>query len=312
MNGKRLLTGMAPVLVLAMVLTSCPAFAGNPGEAGLLSLRMGVGAREAGMGEAGVASSTGGTALFWNPANNVFADFQTELIVQHNRYLGLFNHEAAAVAHRVGKGVLGVTFMGFYSDEIERKTLDSGVDVFEGTFKPYDVAFGVSYAHPLGERFAIGAGVKMIYEKIDFYSDTGFAFDFFITHKTLIEGLVFAASATNFGGQINLRDDPFDLPRAVRLGTAYTPGGQMFAGKLTLVGDVLFPRDTTEKAHVGVEYRLIPELALRFGSRLNYDAQGITAGVGFKVGRLRLDYAYEDMTEEGFEDGNKFSLGMTW
>ena len=51
---------------------------------------------------------------------------------------------------------------------------------------------------------------------------------------------------------------------------------------------------------------------MRFGSRINYDTQGITAGAGFVAGSLRLDYAYEDMTEEGFDDGNKISLGMTW
>ena len=60
------------------------------------------------MGEAGIASSHGASALFWNPANNVFVDFENSLVLQHHRYLGLFNHESAAVANRMGKGVLGV------------------------------------------------------------------------------------------------------------------------------------------------------------------------------------------------------------
>ena len=72
------------------------------------------------MGETGVATSTGGAAVFWNPANNVFVDFENSLVLQHHRYLGLFNHESAAVANRMGKCVLGVIFMGFYSDSIER------------------------------------------------------------------------------------------------------------------------------------------------------------------------------------------------
>lgn len=312
MNRIRLSSALGLSLVLTLLAVGVPVLAGNPGDAALLSLRMGVGAREAGMGETGVASSSGGAALFWNPANNVFADFDTDLVLQHYRYLGLFSHEAAGVAHRIGKGVLGVTFMGFYSDEIDRKTLESGVDVFEGTFKPYDVALGMSYAHPLGDRFAFGIGAKMIYEKIDFYSDTGFAFDFFLTHQALIEGLVFAASATNIGGQMNLRDEPFDLPTAVRLGASYVPVAQVFQEKLTLTGDLFMPNDTTAKAHFGTELRLIPELALRLGSRFNYESQGFTAGVGFRLRNLRLDYAYEDMTTEGFEDGSKISLGMTW
>ena len=264
------------------------------------------------MGETGIASSLGATAVVWNPANNVFGDFQTELALQHHRYLGLFSHEAAAVAHRLGSGVLGFSFMGFYSDEIERHTEDSGVNIFEGTFKPYDVAFGLSYAHPLGDRFAIAAGAKLIYEKIDFYSDTGFAFDLFITHRAMIDGLVFAGSITNLGGQMNLRDQPFDLPTAVRIGAAYTPQQASLQRKLTLTGEVVMPRDTTEKAHMGAELRLLPELALRAGTRLNYDSQGITAGFGFLVGMIRLDYAFEDWTEEGFDDGHKISLNLVW
>ena len=43
-------------------------------------------------------------------------------------------------------------------------------------------------------------------------------------------------------------------------------------------GDVVFPNDTNEKAHVGAEYRLLPEFSLRVGTRINYDNQGLTAG----------------------------------
>jgi hypothetical protein len=218
-NSK--MTTLLAALLLAVAVTSV-AWAGSPGNAGLLSLRMGIGAREAAMGGAGVASSEGAAAVFWTPGNNVFADFETGLALQHHRYLGLFNHESAAVAHRVGKGVLGVTFMGFYSDELDRYGTEP-VGVPEGTFKPYDVALGVSYAHPIGESFAAGMTAKLIYEKIDRYSDTGFAFDFFLTHKAMIEGLVFGASATNLGVDITLNAEPFKLPTAVRIGAAWTP-----------------------------------------------------------------------------------------
>ena len=299
------------VLAVTSVLFCSAALAGTPGEAGVLSLRIGVGAREAGMGGAGVAASQGASAVFWNPANNIFADFQTELLLQHQRWLGLFDQEAAAVAHRLGPGVLGVMFTGLYSDPITRYGLEP-VGIPEGTFEPYDVAFGVSYAHPLGDKFAVAAAAKMIYERIDIYSDTGFAFDFFVTHKAVIKGLTFAASATNLGGQMNLDNQPFDLPSAFRLGFAWIPQQVLFDQKLLVVGDVFMPSDTNEKAHLGAEYRLIPEFALRLGSKINYDTQGLTAGAGFIVGRLGLDYAYEDMKVAGFDSGHKFSLRMTW
>ncbi len=294
----------------ALLLNGTLALAGDPGESGMLSLRMGVGAREAGMGGAGVASSHGASAVFWNPANNVFFDFETELVLQHYRYLGLFNHESAAVAHKVGSGVLGFMFAGLYSDELDRYGTEP-VGVPEGTFRPYDVSFGLSYAMPIGERFGVGMTAKMLYEKIDIYSDTGFAFDFFVTHRTMIEGLVFAASATNFGGQMNLKDEPFDLPQTYRVGVAWTPA-ELFSNRLTLSGDMVFPNDTDEKAHLGAEFVLIPEVTLRGGTRVNYDVQGWTAGVGVRTGVLGVDYAYEENTVDGFDAGHKFSLNLHW
>lgn len=288
--------------------------AGSPGEAGLLSLRIGVGAREAGMGDAGLATSTGAAAIYWNPANNVLGgDFETELVLQHQRYLGLFNQEAAVVAHRVGRGVLGFMFTGFYSDDIDRYVApDEGpTAIWQGRFRPYDVVLGLSYALPVGDAFAVGVTGKMIYEKIDIYSDMGFALDIGITHQAVIRGLVFAANVTNLGGDMQLKDDPIPLPRAFRLGAAYSPP-DFAAGKLTMAGDVIMPRDGTEKAHVGAEYRLVPEFSLRAGSRINYESQGLTAGAGFRTGVLALDYAFSQWTADGFDDGHRFTLKLTW
>jgi len=308
-RNKKMMTLLA---LFALAVTFAPgALAGSPGDAGLLSLRMGIGAREAAMGETGVASSSGASAVYWNPANNVFSDFETGLVLQHHCYLGLFNHESAALAHKVGNGVLGFLFMGFYSDSIDRYGSEP-VGIPEGTFKPYDVAFAVSYAHPLGDSFAAAVNAKFIYEKIDIYSDVGFAFDFFLTHKSLIEGLMFAASATNVGSQMNLKNEPFDLPTAFRIGAAWTPVGDFLQEKLTLAGDVVFPNDDDEKAHLGAELNLIPEFSLRIGTRINYQNQGLTAGAGFRAGVLGVDYAYEESTVEGFDDGHKFSLNLVW
>jgi len=290
------------------------ALAGSPGEAGLLSLRLGVGAREAGMGDAGLATSTGAAAIYWNPANNVLGgDFETELALQHQRYLGLFNQEAAVVAHRVGRGVLGFMFTGFYSDDIDRYVgPDEGpTGIWQGKFRPYDVVLGVSYAMPLGKSFAIGVTGKMIYEKIDIYSDTGFALDIGITHKAVIRGLVFAANVTNLGKDMQLKDDPIPLPRAYRLGAAWSPP-DFASGKFTVAGDVIMPRDGQEKAHLGSEYRMVPELSLRLGTHVNYESQGLTAGAGFRTGVLALDYAYSQWTEDGFDDGHRFTLRLIW
>jgi len=171
--------------------------------------------------------------------------------------------------------------------------------------------FGLSYAHPLGESFAVAVNAKMVYERIDIYSDTAVAFDFFVTHKAVVDGLTFAASLTNVGGDMVLIEELLPMPTAMRIGAAFNPAWGDHS-KLTLTADVLFPNDTNEKAHVGAEYRLVPELALRIGTRINYDNQGLTAGAGFRAGILGVDYAYGASKVDGFDDGHKFSINLVW
>ena len=83
--------------------------------------------------------------------------------------------------------------------------------------------------------------------------------------------------------------------------------------RLTFAGDISFPNDTQNKGHFGIELAIVPELALRGGTRMNYDNQGWTAGAGFRpIKTLSVDYAYESSKIDGFSDGNKFSLTLHW
>jgi hypothetical protein len=114
---------------------------------------------------------------------------------------------------------------------------------------------------------------------------------------------------TNIGQDMTIADDPFNLPTAVRLGAAYDPAQPLFAGKLTLAADLIMPNDGNDKAHVGAEFRLLPELALRVGSKVNYDSQGLTAGFGLRRGALEVGYAFEDMDND-LDPAHKFSLEL--
>jgi hypothetical protein len=299
----------AILLIGVMAATAAVAVAaGEPGKAGMLFLRLGVGAREAAMGGAGVASTSGAAASYWNPAFATYDAQGTSLLLQQHRLFGLFDHNAAALAHRTGQGVIGVTFIGLYSDGIDRY-LTGPVGEPQGTFKPYDVAFGVSYSRQLTAQFAAGVQAKFLYEKIDIYSDWGVAFDVFLAHRSkVVPGLSVGASATNLGGQMTLNQEPFDLPQMFTLGVAYGPQSGVLANHFVLATDLALPNDGNAKAHLGAEAKLVPGFALRGGYRVNYDSQGLTAGVGFAYGVVGLDYAYEDITAEGIESGHKFSL----
>lgn len=294
--------------VVLMVSTSVGiATAGTPGTAGFLSLRNPVGARESAMGGAGVASPTGAAAVYWNPARLAFEDQGTNLLLQHQRLWGAFDAETAVVAHRTSDGVFGFLFSGLYSDEIERYD-ETGVGVPLGTFRPYEVALGGSFARRIGEDFAVGAGVKLLHTEIDVYGDTGLAYDLFIVHRAQVPGLWFGASLTNFGAKLNVNDSPYSLPTIGRVGLAFDPQQAFFAGKVTVAADVVFPNDGNEKAHAGIEYRMLPEFALRVGSRINYESQGMTYGAAFHHGTVTVGYTLESSKTDGLNDWQRFAL----
>jgi len=53
---------------------------------------------------------------------------------------------------------------------------------------------------------------------------------------------------------------------------------------------------------------MIPEFALRGGYRVNYENQGLTAGLGVFWRNMAVGYAYEDMSDDALDPGHRFSL----
>ena len=283
---------------------------GTPGDAGLLFLRQGMGAREAAMGGAAVAATDGAAAAYWNPTRLAFAGEGTEVLFQQQTWLGAFDYTAAALTHHGDFGVIGLTFAGMFSEEIDRYGEDA-VGIPEGTFSPYDLAFGVSYSRRLGDEFAVGGQAKLVYEKIDIYSGDVFLFDVFATwNLSKLPGMSVGLSATNLGGQMTINEEPFDPARTVTVGAAWAPASGVLGNKITLAADMLFFNDGNEKAHLGAEFRLVPQLALRAGYRVNYENQGLTAGAGFRYRMLGLGYAYEDIADDALDPGHRFSLEL--
>lgn len=302
---------MAGALLLALFLLTQPSLllaAGQPGDAGLLFLRLGMGTREAAMGGTGVASAEGAAAAYWNPARAAVGPGGTSVLLQQQSWLGTFDYTAASLIHAGSFGALGLSYMGFYSEEIERYSADN-VGIPEGTFSPYDLAFGASYARAFSGQFGVGAQVKFVHERIDVHQGSVWLFDFFgVWRVERLPGLDLGISYTNLGGQMTLNEEPFDAPETMTVGMAYSPVSGGLASRFTLAGDVGFFNDGNEKAHLGAEFKVVPELALRLGYRVNYENQGLTAGLGVRWREVGLGYAFEDMTDDALDPGHRFSL----
>ncbi len=100
-----------------------------------------------------------------------------------------------------------------------------------------------------------------------------------------------------------LGNDP--LPFEARVGLALT------RGPLVLALDIASPLDNDTYYCAGVEWWMWDGIALRAGYKTNQDiGQGLTAGLGFKKGKIQFDYAYVPYGDLG--DTHKVSLGMSF
>ncbi|UCF05640.1 MAG: PorV/PorQ family protein [bacterium] len=300
------------VASLILAILSAPLIAGEPGTSGFVFLRLGNGARASGMGEAFTAVADDATSIYWNPAGMANVE-GVELNVTHSEWLLDIRFEQASVVSEMFGGAVGLNFTGVYYGEMDRYGPDrigAGPTLTpDGTFAPYDLAVSAGYARDVLPNLSAGVSVKLIYEKIDVESATGYAFDLGVMHRTMIEGLTLAASILNLGPQAKFVEEKFYPPLQLRVGGSYHRYVQRLAGALTFAGDVVSPNDSDLKLHLGTEYQYKQLLSIRFGYKSNYYVQGATLGAGVIYKNVRFDYAYMPMEYE-LGDSHRFSINV--
>jgi len=264
---------VAPVLVLA-----------NTGAA---FLKIPVGPRVCGMGEAAVAYIDDASALFYNPAG--LANVPTyNAVLAHNKWFLDMNHEyVAGVYGTEGLGKFGLAFDYWGSGAIQ------GINIRGETIPGYTVSaadwsLNAGYARSISD-FSFGLGVKFIHQQQESLSTSAVAFDAGAMYKTPFNGLRAGVSVSNVGTRAKLYQESYDLPLQARLGWRYDVG---------IVGVTQdFIVSETEKPGIaaGVECHPVQLLALRAGYRTGSDVDGFSglrAGLGIFWLGIGVDYAF--------------------
>lgn len=268
------------------------------GTAGLQFLKIGVGAREAAMGEAALATSQGMNAAFWNPAGTAFTD--REVTFSHSQWLLDIQFTAAAVGIKIGNlFVLGVSAIQMGIPEFEETT----VQAQSGTGRMVnagDLAVGVSVARRFTDKLSMGAQVRYVREELDQDSFSNVLFDMGATYFTGFRHVRLAVCAQHFGPDIKMLRDKFRMPLIFKVGIADDLLHQDWQ-RLTLAVDLLHPTDNTERVNTGLEYSFLDKLFLRGGYRFNADLGTWSFGAGLRQSLLGVtgifDYAYSDFGE---------------
>lgn len=303
----RNLTFCVAATVVAL-LSAGAAHAAEPGSSGALFLRIGMGARASGMGEAYIGVAQDASSVYWNPGA-MPAVLGTNVMFMHNEYIQSVRLEQAALTHETDWGTLGLGFTGLYMDNIERRGNDPSPDPL-GYYSAYDVSASIGFARYIVPNVAVGFTLKPIWEKIDDETATGFAVDVGVYHVSRIKGVKLAAVVGNLGTPMKFEQEEFALPRYIKVGGSWERALEAYRSNVLLTMDLMFPNDDGTREHVGVEYGYDRTLFLRTGYKAGYDSQGATFGAGVQYRGFNLDYGVL-LFKNDLGDSHRISLSRS-
>jgi long-subunit fatty acid transport protein len=282
-------------------------------------LKVGVGARAAGMGDAYVAVCEDASALYWNPGG-LDRMQQNEVLFQQNQWLVDTKIYFVGAGYRLpGIGTVGLSAHFFTSGEIEETTLQQP-DGTGRTFTAQDFALGVAFSRRITDRFSTGVQVKYIQEALSLEKASTLAIDIgsvFVTN--FLNNLRVGMALSNLGGKMklsgsdlsvqysvnpdyptkiiraDLTTEEWDIPLCFRFGLATNllkqPGYRW-----TVAGEIMDSRDFIHRLAVGSELAFWEKVFLRSGYKFNTDEDSFTLGAGLNYQwtglNCRLDYAF--------------------
>jgi len=300
-------TTLTLLLVILVPLAALSAPYSQAGMAGLAFLKIGVGARAVSMGEAFVAAIDDATALYWNPAG--IAELRGgHVALMHNEWFQDIRLEYLGAVLGRDHDAFGLSLSFNTVGDIERRV--SASDQPLDTFSSHDMALALSYARKMSPRWNVGLSLKLLYEKIYLDDAWGWATDVGFLYHPPVEGLSVGGSILTLGPKMKLRSEKFSLPTIYKLGLRYSPPLFHFqSGNLALAMDLSKPTDNQLRVHWGAELLLIERVALRSGYQMGYDEKGLSAGLGLRQGRLRIDYAFVPYSSD-LGTTHRISLGI--
>ncbi len=313
------------LLMLAFLLAAGPASAKSAsmaGTSGAQFLKLGAGARAAGMSDAFTAIADDAFAAYYNPAGLARMDrpqlggahsamFQSvsyqslSFVVPFGGTEGRESVETGGKRHALG---LSIYYLGV--SDIERRTGDSTNPV--GTFNSGDSAYAASYAYSPNDRLSLGVTGKYITQTIDVYSASAMAADLGVLYRVSPNAkrpVTLAATVRNVGSGIGYagQSDPLPTTLVVAGAVAVTKG-------FVLDLDLGKSRDSNPYVALGGEGRHVIADgitgALRAGfTSLRRDTGGLSgfaAGGGLSFPKAAFDMAWVPFGPLG--DAFRFSL----
>jgi long-subunit fatty acid transport protein len=292
------------------------------GTAAMQFLKLGAGAKAAGMGNAVAALADDGFNLYWNPAGLVWSD-KRQLALSHNFWVVDLSYDFVGYSMKIGEDqAIGASFI--YLGSPEMNVTDEYHPYGTGEkFGFADIAVGISFSQRLTDYFSFGATIKYAQENIENLKMSGMLLDLGTYYQTSFRGTRFAVTLSNFGQQvkpagsyqylnptgeiINKNYQSFSPPTIFRIGLA-TDVWSSDRDKWQATFQLDHPTDNAEALSMGTEYSFNKMIFFRGGYKFDNDTQTYSLGLGISLDAInsRLDYAFNSISDLG--QSNIFSF----
>ncbi len=275
-------------------------------------LKIGIGAREAAMGNAGASLAKDASSIYWNPAAASQVG-NSSLTISHTRWPAEIEYSYIGYIHKFNENIyLGFSSGALYTDPMEVTTVYHPYGSGE-YFNFGDIFMGLTFSHKMTDRFSYGATVKYVEETLDDLDMKTMLMDLGTFYWTGYKTLRFVVSLVNFGSQSKPdgtyfkplleggeKENDYALfspPTEFRIGAAMDifDKGDM---KTLLSCQLNHPVDNNEYFVAGVEQNYKNKLFLRGGYIGSQTERSFSfgGGVNIPMGKLDLtaDYAWSD------------------
>ncbi len=248
-------------------------------------LRMGVGSRAFGMGNAFTGVADDASAGYWNPAGlDYLSRSQFEFMNVQLPFDRTFNFVSGAVPIN-NVLTLGLSWVGLRISGIEGRSGNSATP--EYFFGNSQNAFLVSLSKSLGSHLSLGGNLKIVRNTLDQDAATGLGFDAGLMLR-LSNRISFGALVQDIGTDYRWQSGFTEgVPMTLRLGSSV----EIYDGVL-IAADVSKVTGLAPAFHLGAELRPAAVLPLRIG----YSDNQLTGGLGFALPlsnhTLELNYGY--------------------
>jgi hypothetical protein len=311
MNSKiTMKTFSSLVLALSLLISSVGVSraADGPGTTTGELLKIPVGARQVGMGEAATAGVNDSSSLEWNPAGLSFAEHK-EVSFMHSSLIEGVHYEHLAFASPGDNYSYGfsTSYLG-YGDIAGY----SNTGAATGNLSAYSTILSGGISTIVLNHLSLGFTGSAIQEKLASDSawtvaaNLGSIYNF--AQHPLEADYKVGFSILNVGPGLKFVSERAPLPRKFKFGGSID---NIKGRHVNLTMDITKPNDNSTYVSIGSEYWLKQIIALRLGYDGSNDVgKGLRLGIGLKLRQLLFDYAYGGFGDFGAT--HRIQVGMQW